>query len=418
MGRNRLYPPSVKPGIPRLAPTPRGWRLVRFGDLLEPVERPATVEDAQVYQLVVAKRNRGGIEARERLLGAQIKTKTQFFTREGDFLISRRQIIHGACGIVPQHLDGALVSNEYSTLVPREDCDLSFIEFFSHSLYFQQTCFHASVGVDVEKMIFRIEGWMREPVTIPPLAEQRRIVEILSTWGAAIEQTEKLVAAKERMKRGLMRRLLSKEKGWREYRLDAVADIRFSTVDKVSREGHLPVRLCNYMDVYANRRITSAIPFMESTASPNEIERFLLQVGDVLITKDSETPDDIGVPAVVAEELENVVCGYHLGIIRADRERVVSSFLAFEFTTRRVRQQLWSRANGATRYGLTLDGIGGLRVTLPSVREQKRIAEILNAADAELLGLRERAAALRRQKQGLMQVLLTGKLRVTVERTI
>lgn len=350
-----------------------------------------------------------GRESLDRKMDSDLAAEDHLLVRPGDLAYNMMRMWQGALAIADRE---GLVSPAYVVARPTEAIDPKFAGYFLKSARMLHALWAHSYGLTDDRLRLYYKDFAMIRAEVPPLPEQRRIVEILSTWDAAIEQTEKLVAAKERMKRGLTTRLLSKQKGWRECRLDAVADIRFSTVDKVSREGHLPVRLCNYMDVYANRRITSAIPFMESTASPSEIERFGLQVGDVIITKDSETPDDIGVPAVVAEELEDVVCGYHLGIIRADRERVVPSFLAFEFTTRRVRHQLWSRANGATRYGLTLDGIGGLRVTLPSLREQKRIAEILNAADAELLGLHDRAAALRRQKQGLMQVLLTGKLRV------
>lgn len=103
----------------------------------------------------------------------------------------------------------------------------------------------------------------------------------------------------------------------KEERLKHVADIRVSSVDKKSTDGDLPVRLCNYTDVYFNERITGSINFMEATATPSQIAAFGLRRGDVVLTKDSETPDDIGVSAVVAEDLPDLVCGYHLAIVRA-----------------------------------------------------------------------------------------------------
>ena len=116
MSRSSLYPPSVDPGFPSLGPVPTGWTRTTFGSALEKVERPLDLELDRKYRLVTAKRNRGGIVLRSELLGSEILTKTQFAARAGDFLISRRQIIHGACGVVPEDLDGAVVSNEYSTL--------------------------------------------------------------------------------------------------------------------------------------------------------------------------------------------------------------------------------------------------------------------------------------------------------------
>jgi type I restriction enzyme S subunit len=88
-------------------------------------------------------------------------------------------------------------------------------------------------------------------------------------------------------------------KDWREVPLAAVADVRFSSVDKLTSKSEEPVRLCNYIDVYENDYITRQLEFMQASATRAEIERFGLRVGDVIITKDSETPDDIGVPAVV-----------------------------------------------------------------------------------------------------------------------
>ena len=109
------YPPSIQAGIPRLGVTPKGWTRFSLGDLLRRVERPAKLIDTERYQLVTAKRNRGGIVARETLRGDQIRTKTQFYVETGDFLISNRQISHGACGIVPAGLNRAVVSNEYTS---------------------------------------------------------------------------------------------------------------------------------------------------------------------------------------------------------------------------------------------------------------------------------------------------------------
>jgi len=103
---------------------------------------------------------------------------------------------------------------------------------------------------------------------------------------------------------------------WSHCRLDGVADVFFSNVDKHTRDGEAPVRLCNYVDVYKNDKITDSIDFMQASAEPRKIAKFQIRRGDVLATKDSETPDDIAVPSLVARELPGVICGYHLALIR------------------------------------------------------------------------------------------------------
>ncbi len=104
--------------------------------------------------------------------------------------------------------------------------------------------------------------------------------------------------------------------GWRQVRLGDVAEVTFSGVDKKTVEGEVPVALCNYTDVFYNRRIQAGMEFMAATATPVECERWALRQGDVIFTKDSETPDEIGIPSFVATDLPNVLCGYHLGLAR------------------------------------------------------------------------------------------------------
>jgi len=82
---------------------------------------------------------------------------------------------------------------------------------------------------------------------------------------------------------------------WRIQPLKAVADYRVSNVDKLPSDDEVPVRLCNYTDVYNNEFVTLNLPFMPCTATQDEISKFGLKTGDVVITKDSESWDDIGI---------------------------------------------------------------------------------------------------------------------------
>ena len=106
---------------------------------------------------------------------------------------------------------------------------------------------------------------------------------------------------------------------WKEYALKNLVDIRVSNVDKKIHNGKSHVKLCNYMDVYSNDYIKNDIPFQIGSADINELSRFSLKCDDVIITKDSESPDDIAIPAVISEVIEQLVCGYHLAILRPDK---------------------------------------------------------------------------------------------------
>lgn len=169
--------------------------------------------------------------------------------------------------------------------------------------------------------------------------------------------------------------------GWTVAALGDIAEIAFSGVDKKTVEGEIPVRLCNYTDVFYNRTIHRDLPFMSASATPAERDRWALKKGDVLFTKDSETPDEIGIPAHVAEDLPDVVCGYHLGRARPDPTRVTGPFLATALRTHRTRREFARIANGVTRFGLTLNATRTLPVALPPLPEQQHIAAVLGSIE-------------------------------------
>jgi type I restriction enzyme S subunit len=213
-------PPSVRVGIPRLPVTPPGWARLRLSAHLSEVRRPIALEPNNEYVLVTVKRSRGGVQRRGVSLGAEIKTPSQFIVKTGDFLISKRQIVHGACGVVPPELDGAIVSNEYAVLNSDGAIDLNFLRCLSESIYFQQTCFQSSIGVHVEKMLFKTDRWLSCPFNIPPLSEQLRIVEILDAAGAEVALLKRQQLSLKSEKSALMRQLLT---GTRRLKLDSAA---------------------------------------------------------------------------------------------------------------------------------------------------------------------------------------------------
>ena len=202
---------------------------------------------------------------------------------------------------------------------------------------------------------------------------------------------------------------------WEVRRLRTIVEMRVSNVDKHTKEGEIPVRLCNYADVYKNHRITPDMPFMNVTASPDEIERFQLVRGDVLITKDSETWDDIGVPALVAESAPDLLSGYHLALLRPFRE-TLGDFLAWTLQSKAVAYQFHVRANGVTRYGLTHTGIQSVQFPLPSLPEQRAIARFLDHADQRIrryIRAKERLIELlEEQKQAIIHQAVTGQIDV------
>ena len=200
---------------------------------------------------------------------------------------------------------------------------------------------------------------------------------------------------------------------WEVKRLKTFANVQVSNVDKKSEEGEVEVFLCNYVDVYYNERIRAGVEFMSATASEDQMRRFSLRKGDILITKDSESWTDIAVPAVVAQDLPDVLCGYHLAHIRPG-SNCDSSLLSRAFSATGLRDQFHISANGITRFGLTGDAIRSGKFPLPPLPEQRAMAAFLDRETGridELVSRKERLIELLQEKRtALITRAVTGGL--------
>jgi len=189
--------------------------------------------------------------------------------------------------------------------------------------------------------------------------------------------------------------------------LISVAEPRFSSVDKLTRGSEEPVRLCNYIDVYSHDYITGDLEFMRASATQPEIDRFGLKIGDVIITKDSETPDDIGIPTVVDYAAPDLICGYHLALLRPDQEKVDPTFLAKQLKHVRVARYFGQQSNGLTRYGLPIGAVNNAPLWLPELDEQKAVGKLLRLMDDAIAKTAAVIAKLRQVRAGLLHDLLT-----------
>lgn len=169
---------------------------------------------------------------------------------------------------------------------------------------------------------------------------------------------------------------------WDVKRLKYVANANPSNIDKKSKEDEDTVFLCNYVDVYKNDFITDEIEFMKATASRAQIEKFTLKKGDIIATKDSESANDIGIAALVKQDFENVVCGYHLTYIKP--EKLVGEYLFRQFQSEYIKRKFETLANGVTRYALGVDAFNCLNLVLPPESEQIEIANYLDKKTQEI----------------------------------
>jgi len=201
---------------------------------------------------------------------------------------------------------------------------------------------------------------------------------------------------------------------WEVKKLKYLANANPSNIDKKSKDGEDKVLLCNYVDVYKNDFINSELDFMKATASESQIEKFILEKGDVIATKDSETPDDIGNPALVIEDFENVVCGYHLTHIKPIN--INGDFLFRFIQTQFIKSYFEVSANGVTRYGLGVDKFNSALILCPPEEEQIAIVQFIETEISQINTKAEKTKKLiellGEYKQSLISEVVTGKVKV------
>ena len=173
----------------------------------------------------------------------------------------------------------------------------------------------------------------------------------------------------------------------KKYKLGDIAEILISSIDKKSKEGESPVRLCNFVDVYHNWAITADMVsnFMEATTSEKNIDRFSLKKGYVAFTKDSETRDDIGVPTYIAEDLDNTVLGYHCALVKPDENIILGKYLNAFLHSDYIKRYFELNATGSgMRYTLSVDTLYNIPILAPSLDIQKRIGELFSNIDRKI----------------------------------
>jgi len=114
---------------------------------------------------------------------------------------------------------------------------------------------------------------------------------------------------------------------WNVKRLKYTTKFDLSTVDRHEHDDEVKVSVCHYPQVYNNEKITATTELSSGTCSNKELEKFRLKKSDVLITKDSETPEEIGLPTYVVNDFDKAVCGYHIAQLSTDKKQLSGNFL-------------------------------------------------------------------------------------------
>ncbi len=305
------------------------------------------------------------------------------------------------------------VNNHAHVMRPSARVDIGYLTEFLESIDYSDF----NSGTAQPKL--NKQSCVRLPVVVPPVTEQRAIAAALADADALIAALEAMIAKKRDLKHVAMRHLLTGKtrlpgfsREWEMKRLEEIGEISGAGVDKKIVEGELPIRLLNYTDAYKRTFVKDSDLDQWVTAPPLKIIRCSIRKGDVFFTPSSETRDDIAHCVVAVEDISDAAYSYHVTRLRIT-DNWDTRFPAYAFQTREFLDQAQTVCDGSgTRYVISLSKFRGLTVRFPERSEQAAIAEVLSDMDADLSALNAQAAKARAVKQGMVQELLTGKVRL------
>jgi len=255
-------------------------------------------------------------------------------------------------------------------------------------------------------------------LSIPPFEEQRAIATALSDVDALISGLDQLIAKKRDIKQATMQQLLTGRTRlpgfhgeWEKVRLGDLFNFK-NGLNKAKSFFGYGIPIVNYMDVYGNAAImASALEGRVSLTKP-ELKNFDVKKGDVFFTRTSETTAEIGIASVMLDTPTDTVFSGFLLRARPIDGRLNDGFKAYCFRSTFVRDQIVSKASYTTRALTNGKILSEILLPLPRLAEQAAIASVLSDMDAEIAALERRRDKTRHLKQGMVQELLTGRIRL------
>ena len=430
-----IYPAYINSGLPWAPVVPEGWHVLRNGQLF--AHRVQTgFPDLPILEVSL----RTGVRVRdmENLKRKQVMSQKEKYKRaaKGDIAYNMMRMWQGALGTAP--VDG-LVSPAYVVASPFPDANSTYYSYLFRTAAYMREVNKFSRGIVSDRNRLYWDDFKQMPSPVPPRVEQDQMVTYLRAQDAHIARfikakreligllnEQKLQIIDQAVTRGFDAAVKLKPSGidwlgeipahWTVALLKHVAEVRFSGVDKHSNDHETPVRLCNYTDVYKNDTVTGEMNLMQATATSAEISRLTLKAGDVIITKDSESPTDIAVPAWVPADLPDVVCAYHLGLIRPAFGKVRGEFLFRAFGSVRIAAQFHVLATGVTRFALSKHDVKNAVIPLPPVDEQesicRHIENVCLPIDEAIHRAGEEIRLIREYRDRLIADVVTGQVDV------
>ena len=389
---------------------PSGWKVMRLGDV---AEKSILKNRNNLIKLVLSNSAIDGLVAQNEYFDKDIANKENildyYIVDLGDFVYNPRISQSAPTGPINRNmLSKGIVSPLYTVFTVQDEILAKFLAYFFKTIVWQnQVKSVANYGARYDRINITDNAFFSLKILLPPLDEQEKIAEILSTWDEAINLTINLIESKKQFKKALMQNLLTAKirfphfkDEWRAIKLSEICDISTGT----SKSRFIGDGKFYIVDMGS---ITQD-GLLNLTKTTNLNQDFL-DFGDLVMPKDDIGGGKIIGKVAVIDKDNTYVLSDHIFRIKTIEN---SNFLAYLINSDLINKKIRREVSGTAQLGLSKRTIENLKIKLPNLKEQQKIAEVLMACDDEINLLNLKLENLKKQKQGLMQKLLSGKVRI------
>lgn len=329
----------------------------------------------------------------------------------GEIILSKMGDPVARCCFIPNTAERFLMASDGIKLVVNEKkFNKRFVHEYINSKYFRLRAFDISTGST--RLRIGLPNLKSLSFIKPPLQEQTAIANALSDTDGWINSLEQLLTKKRQIKQGAMQELLQPKEGWDKKKLGEIGKPYGGLSGKAKDDfykGGFPY--IPFMNIMTNPIIdTNYVDYVNIKQGEiqNKAQKF-----DLFFNGSSETPEEVGMCSVLLEDVPNLYLNSFCFGYRLFKEHNINAlYLSYFFRSDEGRNLFYSMAQGATRYNLSKGNFLKLEIKLPKPEEQTRIATILSDMDEEIAQLETKLAKAKQIKQGMMQELLTGRIRL------
>ena len=379
---------------------PSGWKVVRLGDVCE-INPSSRKLPEKFYYIDLESVEKGILHSLKEVFLETAPSRAQRLLEKGDILFQMVRPYQKNNFLF--ELNGDFVaSTGYAQIRTKQNRD--FIFQYLNFDTFTKKVIEKCTGSNYPAINASVFSNLK--ISLPPLDEQEKIAEILSTWDEAINLTINLIESKKQFKKALMQNLLTAKicfpqfkDEWKETKLGEICDISAGT----SKSRFIGDGKFYIVDMGS---ITQD-GLLNLTKTTNLSQDFL-DFGDLVMPKDDIGGGKIIGKVAVIDKDNTYVLSDHIFRIKTTEN---SNFLAYLINSDLINKKIRREVSGTAQLGLSKRTIENLKIKLPNLKEQKKIAEVLTACDDEINLLNLKLENLKKQKQGLMQKLLSGKVR-------